>query len=67
MIFRSPYPDVQIPDVPLTPLVLRKAAEMPTKPALIDGPTGRTITYGQLAGAVRLVASSLVARASAGP
>ncbi|NUM44418.1 MAG: 4-coumarate--CoA ligase family protein [Anaerolineales bacterium] len=62
MIFRSPIPDIPIPDVPLTPLVLRKAAEMPTKPALIDGPSGRTITYGQLAGAVRLVASSLLAR-----
>ena len=62
MIFRSPYPDVNIPEVPLTPLVLRKAAEVPDKPALIDGPSGRTITYGQLAGAVRLVASSLVAR-----
>jgi acyl-CoA synthetase (AMP-forming)/AMP-acid ligase II len=62
MIFRSPYPDVNIPEVPLTPLVLRKAAEMPNKPALIDGPSGRTITYGQLAGAVRLVASSLIAR-----
>ena len=62
MIFRSPYPDVNIPEVPLTPLVLRKASEMPDKPALIDGPSGRTITYGQLAGAVRLVASSLLAR-----
>lgn len=62
MIFHSPYPDVQIPEVPLTPLVLRKAAEMPAKPALIDGPSGRTITYGQLAGAVHLVASSLLAR-----
>ncbi len=62
MIFRSPYPDVHIPEVPLTPLVLRKAAEIPGKAALIDGPSGRTITYGQLAGAVRLVASSLVAR-----
>lgn len=62
MIFRSPYPDVHIPDAPLTPLVLRKAAEIPGKPALIDGPSGRTITYGQLAGAVRLVASSLAVR-----
>jgi len=62
MIFRSPYPDVNIPNVPLTPLVLRKAAEIPDKPALIDGPSGRTLTYGQLAGAVRLVASGLLAR-----
>lgn len=62
MIFRSFLPDVNIPNVPLTPLVLRKAAETPDKPALIDGPSGRTITYGQLAGAVHLVASSLTAR-----
>ncbi len=32
------------------------------KPALIDGLSGRTLTYGQLAGAIRLVAASLVQR-----
>jgi len=50
---------VQIPETPLTPFVLRKAQELATKPALIDGPTGRTLTYAQLAGAIRVVASSL--------
>ena len=62
MIFRSPYPDVEIPEVPLTPFVLQRAQELATKPALIDGPTGRTLTYGQLAGAIRLVAASLAGR-----
>ena len=62
MIFRSPVPDLQIPVVPFTQLVLAHAAEMPGKAALVDGPSGRTITYGQLAGAIRLVASSLSKR-----
>jgi len=62
MIVRSPYPDVEIPDTPLTPLVLRKAQELADKPALIDGPSGRTLTYQQLAGAIRLVGSSLAKR-----
>jgi acyl-CoA synthetase (AMP-forming)/AMP-acid ligase II len=58
-IFRGPYETRPIPDTPLTQFVLQKAADIPDKPALIDGPTGRTITYGQLAGAIRLVAASL--------
>jgi acyl-CoA synthetase (AMP-forming)/AMP-acid ligase II len=62
MVFRSPFPDVAIPDSPLTPLVLRRAADLPDKPALIDGPTGRTVTYGQLAAAVRRAAGGLAAR-----
>ncbi len=62
MIFRSPFPDVDIPDVSLTQLVLRKAAELKDKPALIDGPSGRTLTYGQLAGAVKLAAAGLAQR-----
>jgi acyl-CoA synthetase (AMP-forming)/AMP-acid ligase II len=32
------------------------------QPALIDGPSGRTLTYGQLAGGVRRVAAGLAAR-----
>ena len=45
----STSPDVTIPDVPITDYVLRHAARLRDKPALIDGPTGRTLTYGQLA------------------
>jgi acyl-CoA synthetase (AMP-forming)/AMP-acid ligase II len=62
MIFRSPYPDQTIPNVPLTTFVLQKAPERAQKPALIDGPSGRTLTYGQLAGAIRLAAAGLAQR-----
>jgi len=62
MIHTSPLPDVSIPDTPLTPYVLRHAAAMPDKPALIDGPTGRTLTFGQLAAATSAVAGGLAAR-----
>ena len=53
MIFTSPLPAVSIPDVPLTPFVLRRAPELPDKVALIDGPSGREMTYAELERAVR--------------
>ncbi len=59
MIFTSPYDPVTIPDTPLTPFVLRRAGELADKTALVDGPSGRSLTYGQLAGGVRLAAASL--------
>lgn len=59
MIHKSPYPDVQIPNIPLTHYILSKIKDFGDKPALIDGPSGRTITYAQLAGAIHLVAASL--------
>lgn len=62
MIFRSPYPDVDIPDVPLTDYVLERATSRGGKPALIDGPSGRILSYADLAGAVRQVAGSLFQR-----
>jgi 4-coumarate--CoA ligase len=62
VIHKSPLPDVEIPDVLLSQLVLRKVAEQPDKPALIDGPTGRTLTYAQLDDAARRLAGGLVAR-----
>ncbi len=62
MIFKSPYPDVDIPNISLTQFVLEKTQQFGDKPALIDGPSGRTITYAQLGGAIRLVASSLAKR-----
>jgi acyl-CoA synthetase (AMP-forming)/AMP-acid ligase II len=61
-IVRSPHPEVTIPEVSLPALVLEDAATRATKPALIDGPSGRTITFGELADRVRLVAGGLAAR-----
>jgi acyl-CoA synthetase (AMP-forming)/AMP-acid ligase II len=60
--FSSPRPDVAIPDAPLTPFVLEGAEERGDKPALVDGPTGRTISYAQLAQSVRMVGAGLAAR-----
>jgi acyl-CoA synthetase (AMP-forming)/AMP-acid ligase II len=63
MIYRSPDPDVAIPDdVDVTSFVLERAEELGDKPALIDGPSGRTVTYGQLARGVRALAAGLAER-----
>lgn len=62
MIFRGPFPNVDIPEIPLTPFVFQNASEWPDKPALIDGPTGRTITYSELIDAIARVAASLSRR-----
>ena len=62
MTFRSPFPDVEIPDVSLTEFVFGRAAEFADKPALIDGVSGRVTTYSQLVGAVRAAAAGLARR-----
>src|SRR4051812_1869160 len=62
MIFRSPFPDVAIPEMTLTQYVLQQAERQPSKPALIDGNTGQSITYGQFATLVRRLAVGLAGR-----
>lgn len=62
MIYRSPFPDVDIPEVPLHDYVFELTDRWPDKPALIDGPTDRTITYAQLRSAARGTAAGLAAR-----
>lgn len=62
MIHASPFPPVDIPDTALVPFVMRHAERLADKPALIDGTTGRTLTYGEYAGAVRALAGGLGAR-----
>lgn len=62
MIFRGPYPEAAIPEVSLTEFVLAHADQVSDKPALIDGPTGRVITYSQFADSVRRVAAGLAQR-----
>jgi acyl-CoA synthetase (AMP-forming)/AMP-acid ligase II len=62
MIFHAPEPDVVIPDIALTPFLLERAATFGDKPALIDGPSGRTLTYRGWVEAVRRTAAGLSAR-----
>jgi acyl-CoA synthetase (AMP-forming)/AMP-acid ligase II len=59
MIFRSPYPDIDLPNTPITPLVLRHADRLAGKPALIDALTGRQVTYGELRDAINRAAAGL--------
>ena len=62
MIFRSRFPDVSIPDVAVADFVLGKAEQFGDRPALIDGASGRTLTYKGLAQVVRRLAAGLSAR-----
>jgi acyl-CoA synthetase (AMP-forming)/AMP-acid ligase II len=57
MIFTSPHDDIEIPDIGVTDYVLRRAVDLGDKPALIDGPTGRTYTYAQLPRYINRLAS----------
>lgn len=59
MIFKSPYPDIAIPEIAFTDFLFQNAMQYPDKAALIDGPSGRTLTYGQLVMGTRLIAASL--------
>ena len=59
MIIRSPHPEIAVPDIALTPYILRHAERLAAKPALIDGLSGRTLTYGEFARAIRSTAAGL--------
>jgi acyl-CoA synthetase (AMP-forming)/AMP-acid ligase II len=62
MIFRSPFPDVSVPDVSLTEFVFGRAGRLADKPALVDGVSGRVITYARLAEEIRGTAAGLARR-----
>ncbi len=62
MSFQRPLSEVEIPDVPLPQFVLQGALRRNDHPALIDGESGRTVTYAQLAERVRHTARSLTDR-----
>jgi acyl-CoA synthetase (AMP-forming)/AMP-acid ligase II len=59
---RSPELDLEVPDSDVTSFVLEHAAERGDEAALIDGPTGRQLTYGELASTVRSFAAGLAER-----
>jgi acyl-CoA synthetase (AMP-forming)/AMP-acid ligase II len=62
MIFKSPYADLDIPDTPLTPFVLRHAERLAGKVAIVEAASGRSLTYGQLARDVGRLAAGLSKR-----
>jgi acyl-CoA synthetase (AMP-forming)/AMP-acid ligase II len=53
---------LEFPDRDVTSFVLERARDLDGKPALIDGPSGRTITHAELERATRALASGLAAR-----
>ena len=62
MIFRSPYAPVEIPEVSFSEFVFANVAHWVDRAAFVDGPTGRTLTHGQVHRAARNVAAALVQR-----
>ncbi|MFV2038674.1 MAG: AMP-binding protein [Acidimicrobiales bacterium] len=62
IVHPSPLPHVEIPEVAVTSFVLRRAGEIPDRPAMIDGASGRTLTFGELATAIHALAGGLAAR-----
>lgn len=61
MIYRSRYPDPVIQRSSLPDYVLAAAASQSARPALIDGSTGETLTYGDLLRLVPAIAQSVAA------
>jgi acyl-CoA synthetase (AMP-forming)/AMP-acid ligase II len=58
----APRPDVEVGGATVPALVLRHAARLGDKPALVDAASGRTLGYRQLAGGIERVAAGLAAR-----
>lgn len=48
MIFRSPWPDIELPSCSICEAILGTASQQGDKLAVIEGDTGRTLTYRQL-------------------
>lgn len=59
MIFPSPFPDVEIPELPFTDFVLGADDDHGDDPALIDAASGARTSYSQLRASVRAMAANL--------
>jgi acyl-CoA synthetase (AMP-forming)/AMP-acid ligase II len=61
MILRSHFPDVTIPSTTLSQFVFEHEADWADSPALIDGPSGRTLTYRGLRALIDRCKAALIA------
>ena len=59
MIFHSPSPDVDIPNIAWSEYFLKRIEPYHVKPALIDGVSGKVTTFDELKEAIQAVAGSL--------
>jgi acyl-CoA synthetase (AMP-forming)/AMP-acid ligase II len=62
MVWTSPYAPVEVGGTTLHELILEAAARFGDRPALVDGPTGTTVSYRTLAERVEGVAAGLASR-----
>lgn len=62
MIFESPLAPIEVPNVSLSEYLLGSLGDRRDKAALIDGPTGRVVTYGELRDRASAAARGLAAR-----
>jgi acyl-CoA synthetase (AMP-forming)/AMP-acid ligase II len=53
---------IDFPDLDVTSYVLEQAGRRDDRPALVDGPTGRSVAYAELERATRALAAGLAAR-----
>ncbi|MGZ0149721.1 AMP-binding protein [Kribbella sp. WER1] len=59
MIITSQFPPVEVLDVPIHDAVLGRAQEYGDRPAMVDGVTGKTLSYAELDHLTRRVAAGL--------
>lgn len=60
MVVRSPFPDVEIPEVTLPEFLFGAGfGDRADAPAFIDGPSGTSITFAQLDGMIAKIAAAL--------
>ncbi len=59
MIFKSTYPEVDIPIIGLTPYFLSRIEQFGDKVAMVDAASGRSLTFNQLAEGIKSVARGL--------
>lgn len=61
-VIHSPFADVDIPRVTVTQHVLRKCSERADHPAIVDGLSGNSLTFSELATRIRRLAGGLQVR-----